>query len=82
MRGKQSPRVAHVDTLEPNRRSFRQAWSGYIRGGVVSKEAVRMIVQAMAACCGKSRRDNEAEEETERRPQTCPPSDMQELVAF
>ena len=44
-------------------RSFSEAWRWYIRGHVVSQHAVRMIVQFMAACCGKSTSGRDLENE-------------------
>ena len=41
-------------------RSYAQAWARYLRGKVVSAHAVRVITQFMAACCGKSSRDDDA----------------------
>ena len=35
-------------------RSYGAAWSWYIRGHVVSLHAKRLIIQFIAACCGKS----------------------------
>ena len=49
-----------VDQLRTSsRRSFAVAWSQYIRGNVVSTSACRIIVQFMAANCGRSRRDED-----------------------
>ena len=39
-------------SLQP--RSFKASWTWYIRGHVVSKHAARIIVQFMAANCGRS----------------------------
>ena len=36
-------------------RSFAAAWRWYVRGNIVSRHAQRLIVQFMAACCGKSK---------------------------
>ena len=41
-------------------RSYAQAWTRYLRGRVVSAHAVRVITQFMAACCGKSSKDDDA----------------------
>ena len=38
-------------------RSYELSWRWYIRGHVVSQHAARLIVQFMAACCGKSTSD-------------------------
>ena len=37
-------------------RSYQAAWASYVRGRIVSMHARRIIVQFMAACCGKSSR--------------------------
>ena len=39
-------------------RSYTVAWSSYVRGNIVSRHAQRIIVQFMAACCGKSSTDS------------------------
>ena len=44
------------DGSAPEPRSYTAAWSSYVRGRIVSKHARRVIVQFMAACCGKSSR--------------------------
>ena len=50
--------VVHLGDLDrvypTNERSYSRAWSAYVRGHVVSRHARRIIVQFMAACCGKS----------------------------
>ena len=38
-----------------------RGWRWYVRGHVVSQHAKRIIIQFMAACCGKSTRDNQAD---------------------
>ncbi len=40
-------------------RSYELSWRWYIRGHVVSQHAKRIIVQFMAACCGKSKSDRQ-----------------------
>jgi hypothetical protein len=35
-------------------RSYTGAWRHYVRGRVVTHHAKRLVVQFMAACCGKS----------------------------
>ncbi len=42
-------------------RSFANSWKWYVRGHVVSHHAVRIIVQFMAANCGKSGRNHDEE---------------------
>jgi hypothetical protein len=39
----------------------------HVRGGVVSEHAARIIVQFMAACCGKSAKHDEISEEQKNR---------------
>ena len=56
--GKQSPHKM----IQP-RRSFSEAWRNYIRGNVVSRHAQRIIVQFMAANCGKTSRTEDPEED-------------------
>ena len=57
-------------------RSYAAAWRQYIEGGVVSRHAQRLIVQFMSANCGKSRRQDIAEEETARKEKDCPPNEV------
>jgi hypothetical protein len=45
------------------RRSYSEAWRCYVRGHVVSEHAKRIIVQFMAACCGKSKSGRESTED-------------------
>ena len=53
-----SPFVPHLGDLDlvctTDARSYSQAWSWYVRGHIVSRHACRIIMQFMAACCGKS----------------------------
>ena len=42
-------------------RCYLQSWRWYVRGHVVSQHAKRIIIQFMAACCGKSTRDIQAD---------------------
>ena len=58
-------------------RSYEQAWRKYIRGQVVSRHALQIIVQFMSACCGKSSRDADVEEESARQSRICPPNEVQ-----
>ena len=51
LQGKQSPPIQ----TDP-RRSFSESWTHYIRGNVVSRHACKIIVQFMAANCGKTSR--------------------------
>ena len=44
------------------KRSYETAWSAYVRGGIVSHHAKRIIVQFLAACCGKSSRDHDMQQ--------------------
>jgi hypothetical protein len=44
------------------RRSYAVAWRNYIRGKVVSRYAQQIIIQFMAACCGKSKKEEDVEE--------------------
>ena len=57
-------------------RSYAQAWQWYMEGHVVSRHAVRIIVQFMSACCGKSRREDENEEERARQPREMRSNDL------
>ena len=66
--GKQAP-------LLPSR-GYERAWEWYIRGHVVSRHAVRIIIQFMTACCGKSRREEVVEESVPRVPREARASDM------
>ena len=47
-----------------------------MEGGVVSRHAQRLIAQFMAACCGKSRREDTGEELTQRGNHECPPNEV------
>ena len=49
----------HMHRAEEPLRSYAQAWRKYVRGRVVSHHAKRLIVQFMAACCGKSKGDRD-----------------------
>ena len=51
------------------RRSFQEAWRWYVRGHVVSHHAKRIIVQFMAACCGKTKGDQQPDADLEEGPQ-------------
>ena len=44
------------------KRSYAAAWSWYVRGNIVSRHALRIIVQFMAACCGKSKTGDKQDE--------------------
>ena len=71
LRGKQAV------PLEQTRLSYAEAWRAYIRGHVVSRHAQRIIVQFMAACCGKSKKADDEEEKAERLQMQAPPNDLQ-----
>ena len=60
-----------------DRRKFEAAWRTYVRGHVVSRHAKEMIVQFMAACCGKSKRTDDDAEDVARQTRICPPNDVQ-----
>ena len=66
LRGKQSSQNVN----EPER-SFSESWRHYIRGHVVSRHACKIIVQFMAANCGKTSRTENPEEEANAA-NTCP----------
>ena len=57
-------------------RSYAQAWRNYIRGHVVSRHAQQHIVQFMAACCGRGRRNEGSEDIAARQTAQCPPNDI------
>ena len=44
-------------------RSFRTRWKSYVRGGIVSEHARRIVVNFVSACCAGARRDSDSEEE-------------------
>ena len=50
-----------VKNKEP---SYVEAWKQYIAGSIPSRHAHRIIVQFVAACCGKSKTVDVYEEET------------------
>ena len=51
---------------DPDARQYALAWGPYVRGGIVSRHQQRIIVQLMAANCGRSTtRDAAPEEEAE-----------------
>ncbi len=58
-------------------RSFAEAWRRYIRGQVVSRHAQRLIVQFLAACCGKSRRTEAEDEDKALHSRKCPANEVQ-----
>lgn len=58
-------------------RNFEAAWRAYVRGHVVSRHAKEIIVQFMAACCGKSTRADDDAEDIARQTRTCPPNEVQ-----
>ena len=60
-----------------DRRNFEAAWRTYVRGHVVSRHAKEMIVQFMAACCGKSKRTDDDAEDVARQTRICPPNEVQ-----
>ena len=62
LRGKQA--APHRDgTMDGDAHdSYASAWRWYVRGHVVSLHAKRLIVQWMAACCGKSTRGNDEDD--------------------
>ena len=61
----QSP--THTANIDVPNRSYELSWRWYIRGHVVSRHAQRLIVQFMAACCGRSNGDDGQNEEQEAR---------------
>ena len=71
LRGKRPPAAAVQAT-----RSFELAWRWYIDGHIVSRHAVRLIVQFMAANCGKSRNRDTQDEDVHQSKQQCPASTM------
>ena len=54
-----------VEALEEEIRSHEFAWRSYIRGHVVSRHAKQLIVQFMAACCGRSSQNDLADNDDE-----------------
>ena len=57
--------------------SYSEAWKKYISQNIVSRHAHRIIVQFMAACCGKSKTtDPQPEDATPGNTRECPPSDL------
>ena len=57
--------------------SYSEAWKKYISQNIVSRHAHRIIVQVMAACCGKSKTTDPQAEITEpTTAQECPPIDL------
>ena len=58
LQGKQSPPIQTGP-----RRSFSESWRHYLRGNVVSRHACKIIVQFMAANCGKTSRTEHPENE-------------------
>ena len=65
--------------LQAPRRSFQDAWRWYVRGHVVSQHAKRIIVQFMAACCGKTKSDQHPDAELDndaQRSKEVPPNSL------
>ena len=58
---------ADNSSIDVRLRSHELSWRWYIRGHVVSRHAQRLIVQFMAACCGRSNGDDGQNEEQEAR---------------
>ena len=57
--------------------SYSEAWKKYISQNIVSRHAHRIIVQFMAACCGKSKTsDPQPEVAAPGNTRDCPPSDL------
>ena len=57
--------------------SYSEAWKKYISQNIVSRHAHRIIVQFMAACCGKSKTtDPQPEAAVAGSSRECPPSDL------
>jgi len=49
-------RITGKRAISPEtRRSFAASWTWYVRGNVVSRHARKLIIQFMAACCGRSK---------------------------
>ena len=71
-------RVRHKTPPGQGQRSYTASWRWYIRGNVVTQHAKRLIVQFMAACCGKSKTDQglQAEEAVRERLRDLPPNSM------
>ena len=55
-------------------RDYAAAWNEYIHCHVVSRHAQRMIVQFMAANCGRSKKQEDAAAPQEPRTDHCPPN--------
>ena len=57
--------------------SYSQAWKRYISQNIVSRHAHRIIVQFMAACCGKSKTtESQSEAPASGSTRDCPPNDL------
>ena len=57
--------------------SYSEAWKKYISQNIVSRHAHRIIIQFMAACCGKSKTTEAQDQITEPTvAEACPPSDL------
>ena len=57
--------------------SYTEAWKRYISQNIVSRHAQRIIVQFMAACCGKSKTMDCIEDDSGGgTTRECPPSDL------
>ena len=69
-------RINHKSPPGQGQRSYTASWSWYIRGNVVTQHAKRLIVQFMAACCGKSKTDHclQADESVRERLRDLPTS--------
>ena len=61
-------RKLSTKTTADGSRSYKRAWATYVRGRIVSMHARRLIVQFMAACCGKSSRHEGNETQRGREP--------------
>ena len=57
--------------------SYSHAWKRYISQNILSRHAHRIIVQFMAACCGKSKTtDLHTEDAGAAETKECPPNDL------
>ena len=57
-------------------RSYAMAWHAYLQGGVVSHHQVRIIREFMNANCGRSKRQDDAAEDSTARNRECPPNEL------
>ncbi len=65
--------------MQEDIRNHEFSWRSYIRGHVVSEHAKRLIVQFLAACCGRSSdhgNDDADDEDAGKKDQVLPDNDM------